>query len=280
MILQQILRNTQATLEIDRPPGPATGSVTVTITKADGTTLMSGTATLAGNTYTFTLPPQPELDRLSVTWSGTWGGVVQSVVTTAEIVGGYLFRVDTARQYGDQVLADTTKYPDDVIEAARAEITDLFEQVCDVAFVPRYARDVLDGSGGYAIRVFNRRCSRVIAATMDGVALTSSELADITVRPSGWLVRKSGAWNYSFTGRNITVAYEQGWPIVPADIALAGLVLCRYQLVSNDISDRMVAFDNDLGTVRLSVPGPGRPTGIPLVDDTLRRYDESALLLA
>jgi hypothetical protein len=279
MISQQILRNTQGTLLIDRPPGPATGSVAVTITRADGTTLMSGTATLVGSTYQFTLPPQAELDRLAVTWSGTWDGVVQSITTQAEIVGGYLFRVDTARAYGDRVLADTTRYPDSDIEAARVEITDMFNQICSVSFIPRYGRDILDGSNTDTIDLTNRRPRRVIGGSMSGTALTAQQLADIALYPGGRAIFISGT-SWPWKRQSVTLAYEHGWPVVPADIALAALVLVRYQLVSNDISDRMVAFDNDLGTVRLSVPGRQFPTGIPIVDSTLARYDECPLLIA
>jgi hypothetical protein len=278
MISQQILRNTQATLLIDRPPGPATG-VTVTVTNAAGATVASGGATSAAGTYTFTLPPQAELDRLTVLWSGTFDGVAQSVTTYAEIVGGYLFRVDTARSYGDRVLADTTRYPDADIEAARAEITDMFQQVCKVSFIPRYGRDVLDGTDSDTLELTNRRPRRIISGSISGTSLTAGQIADIALYPGGRAVYISGAY-WPWKRQSITLGYEHGWPVVPADIALAGLVLARWQLVSNDISDRMIAFDNDLGSVRLSVPGAAFPTGIPIVDATLARYDESPLLIA
>jgi hypothetical protein len=278
MILQHILRNTQGTLLIDRPPGPATG-VTVTVTNAAGTTVATGPATSTGNTYTFTLAPQPELDRLTVLWSGTFDGVAQSVTTYAEIVGGYLFRVDTARAFGDRVLSDTTRYPDADIEAMRVEITDMFQQICTVSFVPRYARDVLDGTNDDSIDLTNRRPRRIISGSISGTALTSQQIADIALYPGGRAVFISGTW-WPWRRQSITLAYEHGWPSTPPDVGYAALVLCRYQLVSNDISDRMIAFDNDLGTVRLSVPGVQFPTGIPIVDATLARYDECPLLLA
>jgi hypothetical protein len=277
----QVLKNTGATLQETFSAGAADGTVTVTLTHADGTSAGSGSAIHGtGGVYTFALAPQAELDLLSVVWSGSWSGVAQSITSQVEIVGGLLFSVADARAFGDQTLNDTVKYPDDVIRAARERIADAFEQVCSVAFVPRYARDVLDGNGGYAIRVYHQRCNRVIAASINGVALTSGQLADITARQSGYLIRNSGAWDWSFAGRNVVVAYEHGYPSAPPDIQRAALVLARYELVSNDISDRMIAFDSDLGQVRLSVPGRQYPTGIPIVDATLARYDESSLLVA
>lgn len=280
----QVLKNTAATLTETFSAGDVdSGNVTVGITRADGSTLVSGA--VAGHpggagVYTYSLAPQAELDFLTVTWSGTWGGQAQSVQSQVEIVGGFLFPIAAARAFGDKTLNNTSTYPDADIQAARERITDLFDQVTNVSFVPRYARDYLDGTGDYVLRVFRRPLNRLISASIDGVALTSPELADCTVRTSGWLVRKSGAWNWSFTGRNVIVAYEHGFSAPPLDIQRAALILCRYEMVSNDISDRMISFANDLGAVRLSVPGMEYPTGIPAVDSVLARYDETSLILA
>jgi hypothetical protein len=280
----QILKNTGATLQETFSAGAADGAVTITITRADGTALVTGATTThgTGGVYTYQLAPQTELDLLTAVWSGIWGGVAQSISTQVEIIGGVLFPVSAARAFGDKVLADTTKYPDADIRETRERITDLFEQVCGVAFVPRYARDLLDGTGTSTIRVRKSHANRVIAASISGVALTSGDLAALTVYRSGDIVRYSGAWDLPSlaAGQNIAIAYEHGSFSPPLDIQRAGLVLARYELVSNDISDRMVSFDNDLGSVRLSVPGANNPTGLPIVDATLRRYEDSALLLA
>src|SRR5262245_16895554 len=126
---QQILKNTVGHLRIDPPfsKNQATGPVTVTVRKADGTTLVTGTATMGtGNPppYLFDLAPVAELDSLTVTWSGTWDGQPQSGDTYTDIVGGLLFTIAQARAFGDKVLADTAKYPDDAISDTRDRITD------------------------------------------------------------------------------------------------------------------------------------------------------------
>lgn len=280
MAASQILKNTVATLEVTFSVGNADAAVTVTITRADGTTLVSGGATTAqgAGRYTYALAPQAELDSLTATWTGTFGGTAQSVQTFAEILGGYLFAIADLRAFGDQAIT-AAKYPDADVRETRNRITDMFEQVCGCSFVPRYARDTVDGTGTELIRLFHGRVSRVISATVDGTALTVPELALVAVRPSGVLFRKSGVWTWGYGGRNVVVAYEHGWPTAPPDISRAALTLARYELVSNDISDRMVAFSSDLGDVRLSVPGTKYPTGIPIVDATLSRYTEPEMLV-
>lgn len=277
MAVSQILKNTAVTLEVTFSVGNADAAVTVTVTRADGTAIATNAATTQAGSgrYTYALAPQTELDSLTATWTGTFGGTPQSVQTFAEILGGYLFALADARAFGDKTLSDATKYPDADVRETRNRITDMFEQVCGCSFVPRYARDVLDGTNTDTIGVWNRRVNRVIAASVDGVALTSNELANTICRSSGWIVRKTGGiWQWGWGGRNVIISYEHGWATVPSDIQRVALELARYELVNNDITSRMVSLDNDLGSVRLSVPGTKYPTGLPIVDATLARYTE------
>jgi hypothetical protein len=285
MAASQILKNTNALLEQAFSAGDATGNVVVTVTRGDGTQLSTGNATHTGivgsGTYTYTVAPQTELDYLTVVWAGTFGGVAQSITSYAEIVGGLLFALSDLRAFGDRTLADVTTYPDEDLREARERITDLFETVCGVSFIPRYARDTLDGYDSWNLDLYHNRPRRIIAASINGTVLSAPEIAAISLYPSGRICRQptQTSW-WGPTRQNVVVAYEHGWTSVPSDIARAALVLARYELVSNDLSDRMVGFDNDLGSVRLSVPGRNYPTGIPVVDATLARYDECAAVLA
>lgn len=268
-----ILKNTSATLEEIFAAGAADGAVTVTITGADGTVISTGAATHGvGGSYTYPLAPQAELNALMITWTGAWSAVTQTVTTQAEIVGDNIFSLADLRAFGDQALANTTTYPDTTLRAARGQITDDFEDICGVSFIPRFARDTLDGTGTEQILVYKNRVNRIISASVDGVALSAGDLTNTVVRPSGLLIRKTGAWNWGFGGRNVIVSYEHGYTQPPAGISNAAKLLARYQLVSSDVTDRMVSFSNDLGQVRLSVPGTNYPTGIPTVDATLGRY--------
>jgi hypothetical protein len=277
MAASQILKGTNALLEQVFSAGDATGNVTVTVIRADGTTLSTGTATHGTvGQYTYVVAPQTELDYLTVTWSGTWGGVVNTITSYAEIVGGVLFPLSDLRSFGDQALSNATTYPDENLREARERITDMFQDVCSCSFIPRYQRDTLDGTGNCRLWLTRKRPTRIINATVDAVVI--SDLTILKPYPTGRLERTTGIWSTGIPRQNVIVSYEYGWPSPPADISRAAMILARYELVSSDISDRMVSFSNDLGEVRLSVPGNKYPTGIPIVDATLARYDETDLL--
>jgi hypothetical protein len=250
------------------------------VTGADGAAIQSGSATALGSgDYTFGLNPLSELNSLTVVWSGTWSGVAQSITAYADVVGANLFSLADLRNFGDKTLANATTYPDADLRAARGRITDMFQDITQSSFIPRYARDVLDGTGTCRIWLSKKRVRRIIAASVDGVAL--SDLTILKPYPTGRLERTTGTWGSGYRNwQNVVVAYEYGWPAAPPDISRAAMILARYELVSSDISDRMVSFSNDLGEVRLSVPGNKYPTGIPIVDATLARYDETDLIPA
>lgn len=281
-VADHVLKNTQATLGITFTAGDASGNVTYGITDEDGNTVVAAgtvaTTEAAVGYYTFVLPPQTAVKRLTITWTGTWGGVVQSLVTYAEIVGNHLFTIAEARAHDGGALSSTVDYPEASIRAARAGITDFFEHVTGVSFIPRYGRAVVDGSG-YELWLPHRQLRTLLAGSIDGTALTVGEVADVEVYESGRMWR-SGYWGGSSwpNRRNVTVAYEHGYQAVPWDIHQAALVYLKFVLKSTDVSDRTVSWSNELGTFRQAVPGAKYPTGIPSVDAALGRYQRQMVV--
>lgn len=279
-VASHILKNTQATVEITFTAGDATGNVTYSATDADGTVVASGTATneVEAGRYTFVLAPQAAVKSLKIVWTGTWAAAVQSMTTYAEIVGGYLFTLAEARAYDKAALASTTDYPDATIAAARDGITDFFEQVTGVSFVPRYGRAVTDGMG-YDLWLPHRQLRTLLAGSVDGTALTVAQIADVEVYESGRMYRTDAwGWSSSPSRRVVVVGYEHGYLSVPWDVHQAALMYLKYVLKSSDVSDRTVSWSNELGTFRQAVPGRQYPTGIPAVDAALGRYTPALVL--
>lgn len=271
----QILRNTRATLTIDFSAGVADGAVTVTVRDEPGATVATGTASSLGlGVYSFVVDPQAQLARLTLEWAGTWSGIAQSMTTEAEIVGGHLFTIDEARTWGDLQLADDQAYPDAAIREARERIADDFQRICCVSFFPRYERVSLTGTWDSWLWLPYKFPLALISTSVDGVALSPAELATVVLEPTGRINLATG-WGSGWTRRNVTIEWEHGWRQVPTPIKRAALALAHYELVSSEITDRQVSFANELGTVRLSTPGPRTPTGIPIVDATLTRFDET-----
>lgn len=279
--MQQFLRNTNVIPGIVFSAGDADSTVTVTVTTEKGVQIASGSAThQAGPTdpegfYTFQLAPQTQLNRLTVAWSGTWAATAQTVRTYVEITGGRLFSVGEARAYRDQQLADTDQYSDDAIREAHDRIADDFQNACGTPFFPRYEHEFLsaDRRGVGTLWLPWKRPLSLISMTVNGTVLSAPELAEIVLESTGRMSRTAG-WSFSLAPNTVEVEWERGYQYPPEPIKRAALALAHYELVSSEITDRMVSFANDLGTVRLSTPGPNAPTGIPLVDATLTRYDE------
>ncbi|MEV0805735.1 hypothetical protein [Micromonospora sp. NPDC050200] len=272
-------------------PATVDGAVTVTGTDPDGDLVFTGTATAAaaGGGYEFTMPAQTQLGLIDVTWSGTVGGTLLIERDLVEIVGGFLFTLRQGRD-SDETLQNTDKYPTADLLRARTEVEQECEWICDQAWVPRYRRVVLDGTGivdlvlptggdlwraGTLMRGVRTVRTASIAARpgQTPVPLTGAQLAALAVRPDGTLRRTDdGVWTAG--DGNVVLEYEYGADAAPADLVRAALTRFRDRLNfdKRQIPDRAVSFTiAEAGTYRLSLPDAYR-TGIPEVDAAYGRY--------
>ena len=277
MSLERVLRNTSAnlsaTFEVDGvATDPSPDTATVEITRADGTTLVAETAaTPAGvGKFTYTLTPTQTalLDILTVRWQATLNGAEQTITSTVEVVGGFLFNLAQIRAnpYG----LNATDYPNDLVIEARTLAEQRIEDACGVAFVPRYRRETLSGLGGTVLLVGAPRLRSIRSATVDGTALTSTELAEVTYSAAG-----TAYWSNKWLegANNIVVAYEHGFDSVPGPVSRAALILAKHYLTETPLSDRTTSFSNEDGTFTLATPGlRGSVTGLPEVDAIIAEY--------
>lgn len=262
-------------------PEDSTTTVTVAITDANGTAVTSGTATAVGGgtgTYRFTLPGQPLLALLTVAWSATIAGAAVVETDQAEIVGGHFFTLAEARA-SDSSLADTTRYPTVDLVEKRVEVEQECEEICDRAFVPRYRRALLDGSGTDELLLPDRDIRTIRSAKVSPraglafVALSASELAALVARDNK-VLRRSDGLTWTAGEANVLIEYEYGASVPPRDLRLASMIRLRSRLnlTRTQIPDRAVSFTSTAGgTYRLSTPAAYR-TGIPEVDAAYARY--------
>ena len=196
-----------------------------------------------------------------------------------------LFTVSDARAFDKAQLANATTYPDAVITAAEARIRASFALICGVSFIPVSDTLTLDGIYSSTIRVpvhnpyleTPRRPLTISAAKIDGVALTVGELTDLVADADGHVVRKSGDWYGAWPNlANVSITVKHGWAAVPADIKLAAVTLCAYQVVPTNLSDRVTQFSNaDASYTVAYAGGAGHWYGIPFVDAVLGLYLEN-----
>jgi len=284
--VQRVLRNTQATLEVTfYSAGVATdadGSVTVDITRADGTAFATGASTTkpGGTTgiYRYTLAPQANLEYFTLVWNGTFGGVAQKITTHAEIVGAFYVPVNDIRAM--KGLANTTDFPTAALEEARQWFEDLAEQYCGRAFVPRYGRTVTNGTGTTEILLNHRLPRTLLSVKVNGVAVSS--FSSWGLYPEGIVTRSTGV-GYATSGiftsgyNNVALTYEHGEDEPDLELREAALRAIQYRLLGNQLSlpaEAMSAAVDVRGPLTIGTPfqqaaGVGRPTGIPEVDHVL-----------
>jgi hypothetical protein len=277
---QRILRGTAAVLTWQNlnADGEAAdpGTVTVGVVDAAGNTVVpSSTATTASGTaraYTLTAEQTSDLNLLTATWTVDGGGVFQ---TSVEVVGGYYFSVAEARA-GDPQLSNDTRFPTDQIIAARRQVEEEFERICEVAFVPRYEREHVWSTGGNALAVsFPRIRSLRSVAWVDpsGAAqpYTSTDRAGMLHNEGPTIIWEAGG----FPAGQVTVEYEHGYDVPPAEVKWAAIQRCRYWVAktSSGIPDKAQTYTilESGGTVSLA-RASALSTGNDDIDAILGRW--------
>lgn len=258
---ERLLKNVAATLSwqpIDYT-GEATapgGAVTVDLTRADGTVLVTGGATSGTGsnprTYSLAAASNTLLDLITATWkeAGTARGT-----TIHEIVGGFYFSIAALRAFDSTITA--AKYPDGDVLTARREVEDELERITGTAWVPRYFRDRISGSGTDKLilpagigAVRSVRSVREYDDATTFTAYTATELAAIDTSVMGMLTRLDGD-PWAKGTKNILVELEHGYDQLPADLARATKQRARFRLNMEksgvpDVADRFVRPDGSV----------------------------------
>lgn len=244
------------------------GTVTVGITREDGTVLVAagtatGGATTDPRTFALTTTHTASLDRLTATWTSATKG---TRTTYVEVVGGVLASVADLRAI--KPLDDTTKYPTANLLAARDAVAAVLEDVSGVAFSPRYEREYkIDGDGSTEILLKRPRPLSVQSATLDGTSVT---VGDLLLYDDGRVYYANG-WS---TGRqNVTVKYTYGYPTPPGNCAQVVARLVKWLLVDSPISDRAISIINEGGQQNLVTAGVrGAIFDLPLANAFVQNY--------
>ena len=281
-----VLRYSAETLSITAYSGEtatdADGSVTIGITDAAGDTVVpSGTSTTSAGSgvYTYVLQAQSDLKKVTVTWSGTWGGTAMEFTTTSEVVGNFYATPAEVRAM-DLIENEASTFPAADLVGAINYATAVIEDYCGASFVQRYQRDVLNGTDSQSIRVTQLFPETLLSASIDGTALTADEITDTALFQDGTMTRKDSTWTYTQPGNKVTIEYEYGLAATaPEDIRWAARTLARYHLLEqvSRIPDRATSINSEFGQIVLSQPGGlNRPTPLNDVNVILNRHRHRA----
>ena len=141
-----ILRNAAETLSVTFYSGEtgtdADGAVTIGIVDEAGSTVVASatsTTSAGSGVYTYDLAAQSNLQRLTATWSGTWGSAM-TFDTSHEVVGGFLTTPAEVRAMASLAGETSTFSAADLVDAI-AYATTIISDYCGASFVQLYERD-------------------------------------------------------------------------------------------------------------------------------------------
>jgi hypothetical protein len=267
------LQNTAATIRLPLTvdgvaTDPSPDAATVTITRADGTALVTDAAAadLGTGVFGYTLTPTHTalLDTLTATWTYIRATYEEQVQTTVEVVGGFLFTISEFRALGGGY-ANTTNYPASAVEDMRTTVEQALEDACDVAFVPRYTRETISGTGGTDVLL---RWPKVRA--FRSVSIDDADVTSVVALREGLGYLSTG---WTFGRGNVVVAYEHGWDTPPMRIRRAALLLAKQWITPGAADDRAINMSNDTGTYALFQAGVrGHTFSIPEVQAAVDAY--------
>jgi hypothetical protein len=284
--LERILRGTAGTISATFtqdgvPDDPTPDSASVTLTRAStGAELGPYDAYDGGEgVFQHTLTPTEAslLETFTASWTVTFGDYEQTLKTTVEVVGGFLFSLQDLRAMKLGGASDTvgSRFATAQMTAMRTLVEQSLEDVCGVAFVPRFSQETLSGSGCATVMLKRPMVSAIRAASLGGTTLTPSAN---TVSPSGILYNGGRSWSAGF--ENVVVGYEHGHGQTPARVSHAALLLAKRWLVEGPADDRATSITVEgTGTFAMVTPGMrGAMFDLPEVNAVVQQYDMSVLV--
>lgn len=291
----QVEDDTGEVLELADVTASVVDGLGVAVPGVTGPTALEG-AENAG-VWQLDLPAQTVLDRLTVTWSGTAGGGTYTEQVVVDVVGQRI--VPLARLRADPVCQSLR--PADLAVVLDV-VEDTLDDVLRFPVVARGAWVTLDRFGytgwddpiivgvdpdpavaGSSLLPGIRRPIRVVAGTRGDVALTSDELAALTVGSSGLRWGYGASWPAGLYRLHI----EHGYANPPADVRQAALTMCRYAArrvpkadarSATSLPERTASLTTEGATIVFARPGPDQPTGLPEVDAVIVRRRATTFL--
>lgn len=211
------------------------GTVTVAVTRADGTVIAAAQATsgtgAAARTYTLSLAQTAVLDRLSVSWVASG---VTLATTEIDVVSAPCFSNAELRAQ-ETSLANEAQFTAAKITVARLQVEAFFEQITRRRFVPGYHNVTIPGTPGQRLILPHVEIRSVRSAELldDPSAaatetLGASELAAIPPDHGGVITRYLNSWN----ARWVRVGYVHGMVTPPAEVKRQMMRLTRELLVA------------------------------------------------
>lgn len=259
----------------DGEPAAPAGTVTVAVTRSDGTSVTVGA--VAGSdtdprTVSVGAAELTEVDQFTAVWTDDGNDVATDVI---DVVGGTVGGVAVLQGIEPSI---TLEKAPDVLRARRAAENRFVSVTGRLPFL-RLEQQWID-SGGTSERLCGAwwpdlvevRSAWVYTGSTTYTALTAAQLAAIEVPDEqSRFTRRDTCWP---CGR-ILVTYVAGMSSIPDDLrrAFAQAVRREITLFNTGAPDRSETFASDgVVSVGLDRPGKDRAYGIADIDDVFRKY--------
>lgn len=248
----------------DGDPAASVGSLTCTITRANGTVIETGRATSAGPvdgayTCSLTTAEGSTLDVLTATWLD--GSDVRAT-TYHRIVGGFIYSIrELAAMPGV-----ASAHDDEQLRVERDRISDLIENATGLAWAPRYDRIEFEGHGHTRHALRYRPVTALREVTIGDASVT---ISDLDLNQTSGII--SGV---TFSGWCV-IGCEHGPAGPPRDLRDAALVASADRLLRNRnaLGPRVRSVTTEMGAVQqFGWAGPDHPTGLDEVDAVIMSY--------
>lgn len=245
-------------------------NVTVSITRLDGTAVVSDVAASCTNgEATYSLAAQTSLDYLTCVWKVSG---VERARTYVDVARRYYFSLTRLGQedgVSTALAAGSGDHTNSKLAEARLYAESLVESVTGVAWVPRASRDTLDAYDLPFVRLNWPMPYNLRSLTIDGSAQTTT---DYVLDESGKLRLTSGGVISCYTPQGVDVLYDHGFKAPRQDVIDIALTIAAHYLFderTSTLSMRATQTTSEVGIINLGRIDRDHPTGIPKIDERL-----------
>ena len=250
--MQRVVKGVPFALTLPTSLKATSGTVSITRDR-DATSVVSAAAvTVAAKSVSYVLAGQTSEANLTATWSLTTASGTVTVSEPVEVTSCEAVSVDEMRLR--RPLDDVNRYPDAMLVRAREALISEMSDRAGVKFTGGEFTVTVDGNGGTDLFLPIGKPRSITSVTIDGTALTGTDLTDILVDSRAGVLYRAAQWN---SGRlNITVTGVSGFAQPPGGLAPAVAKGVRYMVVDSPTQDRAISVSSEDGsTSNLMVAG-------------------------
>ena len=265
----ELLQGTAAEIsfEPELPDDAELDSAAITVIRdSTGETIVDGeTADVTDGVISYALAADDtaEVELFHVTVDAQVDSADATFAFEVEVVGNFVASV-AAIVKGLSTTPDTS----DVI-MWREVATRAIEDACGFALRPRYAKEVLDGSGTKGLLLSHPHVLRVLSASIGGV---SQDTSGYTLREAGGVVRSATDW--AAGDANVEIVYAHGRTSFPPAVLPVADLTRHFLLEDPSLCDqRATSITTEDGTYSLVTAGMrGSLFPLPSVNAFVQQY--------